>query len=178
MSPLKWQKELGRDGYRVNFSGQPVAMHCHHYNINLQKTLERTLGEQGVRLLYRSAEEAIYKDFKSILGQYESIKTEKSKFEMATLMFQNSGMGVIRQQEMGPDGGVFVSPSNHHVTGWLAKHGRRDTPGCHVVRGWLAGIMEAIYDRPMGYYAVEERQCKMMKRSECVFVVKVRNNGD
>ena len=174
MRPLNWQKELGRDGHRVKFSGQPVAMHCHHYNINLQKTLEETLGEQGVRLLYESAEEAIFENFRNVLRQYESIKTEKSKFEMAALMFQNSGMGVIRFQEVRPGGGRVVSPSNHHVTGWLAKHGKRDTPGCHFVRGWIAGILEAIYDRPLGYYSVEERQCKMMRKSECLFVVKVR----
>jgi hypothetical protein len=174
MRPLNWQKELGRDGHRVKFSGQPVAMHCHHYNINLQKTLEETLGEQGVRLLYESAEEAIFENFRNVLRQYESIKTEKSKFEMAALMFQNSGMGVIRFQEVRPGGGRVVSPSNHHVTGWLAKHGKRDTPGCHFVRGWIAGILEAIYGRPLGYYSVEEQQCKMMRKSECLFVVKVR----
>ena len=178
MSPLNWQKELGRDGHRVNFSGQPVAMHCHHYNINLQKTLEDTLGEQGIRLLYRSAEEAIFENFKSLLTQYESIKTEKSKFEMAALMFQNSGMGIIRIQEVGPEGGVVVSPSNHHVTGWLAKHGRRHTPGCHFVRGWIAGILEAIYNRPLGYYRVEEHECKMMRQNECRFVVEEREHGD
>jgi hypothetical protein len=174
MRPLNWQKELGREGHRVKFSGQPVAMHCHHYNINLQKTLEETLGEQGVQLVYRSAEEAILENFKSMLNQYKSIKTEKSKLEMAILMFQNSGMGIIRLHEAGPEGGVFVSPSNHHVTGWLAKHGKRDTPGCHFVRGWIAGILEAIYDRPLGYYDVEELECKMMRKEECLFVAKVR----
>ena len=136
------------------------------------------MGEQGVHLVYRSSEEAIFEDFKSILGQYKSIKAEKSKFEMAALLFQNSGMGIIRVERMGPDGGVFVSPSNHHVTGWLAKHGRRATPGCHFVRGWIAGILEAIYDRPLGYYTVEEQTCKMVRDGECVFAVRVTNNGD
>jgi len=178
MRSLNWQKELGRDGHRVKFSGRPVAMHCHHYNINLQKTLEDTLGVQGVRLIYRSSEEAIFQDFKNILSQYQSIKLEKSKFEMGSLMFQNLGMGIIRAQALGSEGGVFVSPSNHHVTGWLAKHGRRATPGCHFVRGWIAGILEAIYDHPLGYYTVEEHQCKMVREGECVFVVTVANNGD
>jgi len=178
MRSLNWQKKLGRDGHRVKFSGRPVAMHCHHYNINLQKTLEDTLGEQGVQLVYRSSEEAILEDFKSILGQYDSIKSDKSKFEMAGLMFQNSGMGIIRVEALGPDGGLFVSPSNHHVTGWLAKHGRRPTPGCHFVRGWIAGILEAIYDRTVGYYTVEEQECKMVRDGDCVFVVKVAQYGD
>jgi hypothetical protein len=28
-----WHGELARDGHKVILSGQPVAMHCHHYNI-------------------------------------------------------------------------------------------------------------------------------------------------
>ena len=172
MPSLHWQKELGRDGHRVKFSGRPVAMHCHHYNINLQKTLEDTLGDDGIRLLYQAAEEAIFQDFRSILTQYESIKAEASRFEMAVLMFQNSGMGIIRVESLSERGGVFVSPSNHHVTGWLAKHGRRKTPGCHFVRGWIAGVLEAIYERPLGYYTVEERRCKMVQEGECLFRVR------
>ncbi len=77
MSPLNWQRALGRDGHRVLFSGQPVAMHCHHYNINLQKTLEDTLGDEGVRLIVQSAEETIYSNFFALLKKYEPIKTLK-----------------------------------------------------------------------------------------------------
>jgi len=174
MVPFNWQKELDRDGHRVVFSGQPVAMHCHHYNINLQKTLEDTLGDEGVQLLFRSAEDAVYHNFRYLLNQYEPIKTIKSKFEMAALMFQNTGMGVIRIQELSAKDGKIVSPSSHHVTGWLAKHGRRETPGCHFTRGWIVGVLEVIYEHPLGYFSVEEKRCKMMRDDECIFVVKER----
>jgi predicted hydrocarbon binding protein len=67
-----------------------------------------------------------------------------------------------------------VSPSNHHVTGWLAKHGRRDTAGCHFVRGWIAGVLEAIYRQSLGHYTIEETSCKMKRDNECVFEAKAR----
>ncbi len=54
MAIFDWQKELTRKGHSVVLSGQPIAMHCHHYNINLQKTLEDTLGKEGIQLLYES----------------------------------------------------------------------------------------------------------------------------
>jgi predicted hydrocarbon binding protein len=60
------------------------------------------------------------------------------------------------------------------VTGWLAKHGRRDTPGCHFARGWIAGVLEVIYNHPLRHFAVEERYCKMKRDEECVFLVKER----
>ena len=54
---INWRSELAREGHRVILSGLPIAMHCHHYNINLQKMLEDTMGEKGVHLLFKAAEE-------------------------------------------------------------------------------------------------------------------------
>ncbi len=136
--------------------------------------LEDTLGEEGIKLLYQVAEEVTYYGFKSYLGQHKRIKTIKSKLELVSTIYQNCGLGIIHFQRLGPSGGRVVSPSSHHVTGWLAKHGRRDTPGCHFSRGWIAGFMEVIYDHPLGYYGVEEQSCKMMRNEECVFEVTER----
>jgi len=169
--PDEWRTKLAREGHRVILSGLPIAMHCHHYNINLQKMLEDTLGEEGIRLLYQVAEAVTYSGFQSYLSQHKPIRTIKSKLELASTIYQNCGLGIIHFQKVGPRGGRIICQSSHHVTGWLAKHGRRDTPGCHFSRGWIAGIMEAIYNHPLGYYAVEERDCKMMRKEECVFRV-------
>lgn len=172
MALFNWKNELARKGHKVILSGQPIAMHCHHYNINLQKTIEDTLGDEGIELLFRSAEEASYQYFQHLLNQYPQIKTIKSKLEMAAILYQNSGLGVLHFERVRPVGGHVVSPSSHHVTGWLAKHGRRDTPGCHFARGWVAGALEAIYGRSAGFYSVEERRCKMMRDEACAFQIK------
>lgn len=172
MVPFDWKSELARKGHKVILSGQPVAMHCHHYNINLQKTIEDNLGSEGIGLLFRSVEEASYQSFQHFLNQYPQIKTLKSKLEMAGILFQNCGLGVLHFERVRPGGGQVVSPSSHHVTGWLAKHGRRGTPGCHFTRGWVAGVLEAIYSHAPGYYAVEEKRCKMMRDESCVFQIK------
>jgi len=174
MIPFDWQTELGRRGNRVVISEQPIAMHCHHYNINLQKTLEDTLGPKGVQLLYRSVEETNFHAFKNLLNQYKKIKSIKSKLEMASMMYQHCGLGIIHFTKVRPSIAHIVSSSSHHVTGWLAKHGRRDTPGCHFARGWIAGALEAIYSRPLGHYRVEEKKCKMQRDDECVFHVTER----
>ena len=172
MPIFDWQSELAREGHKVILSGQPVAMHCHHYNINLQKTIEDNLGSAGVRLLFKSVEEASYMSFQHLFKQYRQIKTLKSKLELAGILFQNCGLGVIHFKRIRPGGGHVVSPSSHHVTGWLAKHGKRDTPGCHFTRGWMAGALEVIYNRTLGFYTVEEKHCKMMRAETCVFYIK------
>ena len=171
---IDWRSDLSREGHRVFISGRLIAMHCHHYNINLHKTLEDTLGDEGARLLFKAAEEAGFNGFKSFLDQYDGIKTTKSKLEVAATIYQNCGLGIIHFKDVGPRGGEIVSPSSHHVTGWLAKHGRRQTAGCHFSRGWISGVMSVIFSQPLGNYVVEESACKMMRSDECVFHVKER----
>ncbi len=170
--PLDWRSALTRDGHRVILSGLPIAMHCHHYSINLQKMLEETLDSEGVALLLKAAEEASFLGFRSVLRQYPKIRTIQSKLELASTVYQNCGMGIIHFQQIGSKGGVIESPSSHHVTGWLAKHGARQTPGCHFSRGWIAGVLEAIYGKPLGFYEVRELLCKMTRQQKCVFQVK------
>lgn len=170
--PLDWRAALTRDGHRVILSGLPIAMHCHHYSINLQKMLEETMDSEGVALLFKAAEEASFLGFRSILRQYPKIRTTKSKLELASTIYQNCGMGIIHFQQIGPKGGLIESPSSHHVTGWLAKHGGRQTPGCHFARGWIAGVLEAIYGKSLGSYSVEELACKMTREPKCIFQVK------
>lgn len=171
---IDWNRELARKGHRVILSGVPVAMHCHHYNINLQRMLEVTLGDQGVQILFNAVEEAVHSAFHAILAQYPEIKTPNSKLELASTVYRVCGLGVIHFQKIGPKGGRIVSQSSHHVTGWLAKHGRRETPGCHFPRGWIAGVLEAIYQRPIGTYCVSEKRCKMVQDEACVFVLRER----
>lgn len=171
MANLNWKHELLHKGHRLFFSGQPYAMHCHHYNINLQKTIEETLGDVGIHLIFGSAEESSYRVFRNLIDKHSQFETIKSKLEMAATMYQNFGMGVIAFQHIDADGGRVVSLSGHHVTGWLAKHGRRDTPGCHFTRGWIAGVLAVMYEKPLAFYRVTETQCKMAGGSECIFEV-------
>jgi len=176
MAKLNWQDEFVREGHRVFFAGQPCAMHCHRYNINLQKTLEDTLGEEGIQLIIRSAEESGYCNFRNLVDQFSYLKSVKSKLEMAATMYQNYGLGVIHLQKIDMSGGRITSPSSHHVTGWLAKHGRRKTPGCHFTRGWVAGVLAVTFDKPMGHYHMDEVHCKMVGAPECVFEVAAHGN--
>lgn len=173
MNKSIWKDELGRKGHKVLFSGLPFSMHCHHYNINLHKTLEDTLGGRGIQLLYRSAEESNLVNFTNLFAQYPMIKTQKSKIEMAVTMFQNYGLGVLQFQSVSRVGAHITSPSSHHVTGWLAKLGRRDRGGCHFSRGWIAGFLEALYHQPLGYYRVVETKCKLKRDEACEFIVDV-----
>ena len=83
---------------------------------------------------------------------------------MAASMHLNYGLGIIHLQEIDMGGGRIISPSSHHVTGWLAKHGRRKTPGCHFARGWVAGVL-AVISRILGKHHVSISDCVQKERS-------------
>lgn len=153
-------------------------MHCHHYNLNLQKTVEESLGEEGAELLINAAEETSYAGFCAFLEHHRQLKTIKSKIELAATSYQYCGLGVIDFSRIGPMGGTIISPHSHHVTGWLAKYGKRDTPGCLFTRGWIAGILSVLYESSPGTYRVTETHCKMMRDPECVFQVEKKQNAD
>jgi len=168
---INWPEKLGREGHRIFLSDLPIAMHCHHYNINLQDTIEKSLGAEGASLIYRAAEETSYAGFCAFLKHHHQLTTVKSKLELAATSYQYCGLGVILFDDITPDGGRVVAPHSHHVTGWLAKHGRRQTPGCLYTSGWIAGVLSAIFDRHPGEYKVKEVQCKMMREPQCIFQV-------
>lgn len=172
MNAGEWQRDLKRKGSRVVLLGLPIAMHCHHYNINLQSMLESALGETGIKLMVQAAEEACYQMFVEYFKRYKMIRTLKSKLELACSIYQNCGLGVIHFISICESGGEAISPASHHVTGWLAKHGRRDTPGCHFTRGWIAGLFDVLFQRPIGAYQVIEKTCKMMRHDVCMFEIK------
>ncbi len=61
--PINWPENFARKGNELFLSGTPIALHCHHYNMNLQKTLETSLGREGTLLLYQAGEESTYASF-------------------------------------------------------------------------------------------------------------------
>jgi hypothetical protein len=82
---INWPEKFARKGHEIFLSGLPIALHCHHYNMNLQnnmnlqKTLESSLGSEGALLIYQAAEESSYVGFTSFLRHHPKISAIKSK---------------------------------------------------------------------------------------------------
>ena len=173
MVGINWKSELERQGHRVVLSGEPITMNSHYYNINFQKMLEDSLEAQGTEIIYQAAETASYSGFQSFIKQYRRLKTAEYKHEIAILIFRNCGLGVIHFKDINEQGGYVITPTNHYALGWLALYGKRKMPGCHFVCGWIAGVLEVIYNKPLNYYLVKELECKMQGFEKCIFQVRI-----
>jgi len=102
---IDWQDKLKRIGNQVVLFDIPITMHCHHYNINLQKMLEDIHGPEWVRVMYNASEESRHTAFRIMLNEYQRIRSDKSKLEFAASIYQHCGLGVINFQDVGPNGG-------------------------------------------------------------------------
>lgn len=171
------KKEFDAENNIILLSGALASLHCHHYNCGLLRAMEEIKAFDGQELFRKIAEEQFYYKYKQYLIEHPDLKADREKLIAASEMYSIFGFGKIDLSTLSFQGGVVVSSSSYFVTSWFAKYGRRKTPVCHFTRGFLAGILDSVYDKPLGYYAVEEVSCMVTGEEECKFVVEVRSNG-
>lgn len=155
--------KFNREKNIIEIAGTEMTIHCHHYNIEVQRTLEFTDYVDGPKMMKRAAEEVFYKQF----TRYLDVNGVEDNLGAAAEMYRTFGLG--RLDFSGLDKGLVRAPASHIALGWRMKYGERGEPGCHVTAGYVAGIMRAInHER----YEVEERQCMGMGADSCQFRVR------
>lgn len=166
------EKEFDADNNIIKLSGVLVSIHCHHYNCGLLKAMEEITLFDGRELFMKIAEEQFYYNYKDYLAKHPELKAESDKLGAASELYSLLGFGKIDLSRLTSQGGTALSVSSYYVIGWLAKYGRRKTPICHFARGFLAGILEVVYNKPLGSYEVNEITCIVTGDDECKFEVK------
>lgn len=149
----------------ITIAGTRMVLHCHHYNSQLQQTLELTDYIDGRCIMKEAGEHVFFEQFKNYL---KANKVEdRGKTEVAAEMYRNFGFGTLDFSKIGEK--TVTANTSHFATGWLCKFGKRETPCCHFTAGYIAGVMRAITGR---YYAAEEKECIAMKHRKCKFTLK------
>ncbi|MDP3028454.1 MAG: V4R domain-containing protein [Deltaproteobacteria bacterium] len=157
----------------MKLDGVMVSLHCHHYNCGLVKALEEIAEINAMEVFVRAATEEFYLNFNNYILSLEKDKTDRDKLEAAVEMYRFMGFGRIDISQLNETGGKAWANSSYYVVGWLAKYGRRQTPVCYLTRGFLAGILAAIYGRMIDDYKVEEDHCMITGCDRCEFTVSV-----
>jgi len=157
----------------MKLDGVMVSLHCHHYNCGLVKALEEIAEINAMEVFVRAATEEFYLNFNNYILSLEKDKTDRDKLEAAVELYRFMGFGRIDISQLNETGGKAWANSSYYVVGWLAKYGRRQTPVCYLTRGFLAGILAAIYGRMIDDYKVEENHCMITGCDRCEFTVSV-----
>ncbi|MCC6557796.1 MAG: 4-vinyl reductase [Polyangiaceae bacterium] len=156
----------------VTLGGGRLVMHCHHYNAFLQRTVEEGLGERAAALLTAAAMETA----RRVLGGLEDEAPSGSPracIERAAALLGENGFGRVDAAGLGERGGAAIMERSHYALGWLAKCGRRASPGCFFAAGWLAGAVAVAGRLAPERVVGRETECLAAGAERCAFVVEV-----
>ncbi len=151
---------------------EPHVFHCHHYNCYLQSVIEEPDYLDGKRILFEAAEEVAAAQLPVLFADGDAA----AKLSRGAEHFRRLGFGLLSTQALGPDGGTATVAMSHYGYGWKSRFGTRQTPACHFVRGYLAGLTAHAFGAAPGSYDVEETACMAQGADKCEFRV-VRGSG-
>jgi hypothetical protein len=158
------------DSNTAMLGGSSLVFHCHHYNAQLQKTIEEGLGDAAHELLAVAGQEAARFQLQKIAGETRG----KDVLTTAAELFRRAGFGTLQAEALTAQGGHVICPSSHYALGWLAKFGERDRPSCQFVSGYVAASVIAAWGYVPERVRVVESACQAMGDAHCRFDVEVR----
>ncbi len=170
-SKYRFDKKFYPEKNLIEHEGKFVSLHCHHFNCGLLKGLEELKGIDGLSLFVKTTEEIYCQSFSEYLQRHQELETLDDKLQAAAEMYYAFGYGILDLSALNERGGFAKAKSSYYVTAWLAKYGRRHSPVCFFTCGFIAGILEAIFNRSLGSYKVEEINCLIMGSDCCEFKV-------
>jgi len=174
---MKIKGEYLNDRNAFIMQSEPMILHCHHYNVFLQKSIEASneyIDAEGI--LTDSAQEVSYSIFSDYFKQGDFSVSEKLK--TIESLHSCCGFGTLEMSNVTADGGNVNSPSNHYVEGWLSKFGARkedESGAAFFTAGFIAGAMDAAFEKELGYYCSKQTHCKTKKDLTNSFEITIIN---
>jgi predicted hydrocarbon binding protein len=156
----------------IGLGGRRIVLHCNHYNVFLQRTLEDGLQDRAPRLLVAAGMEAA----RNLLGGLEAQSPSASpreSLERAVRIFSEHGFGAFDISKMSDRGGTATIARSHYAIGWRSRWGLRTTPGCYFPTGYLAGAVAIASNLAPERVTATETACHAAGAEQCTFVVEV-----
>lgn len=167
-------KKFDKQACTLEIAGRSVMAHCHYFMCGVLKTILGLKELDGTGIYTEEAEKAYYETFKGYLSIHPELKTDREKLAVAVDMYRTYGYGNLILDNLSEGGGKAYAPSAFFVTGWLARYGRYEGFLGYFTSGFIAGILSAIYGKPVGSYKVKENQCLITGADKCEFEVEAR----
>jgi hypothetical protein len=157
------------DHCRCIVGGEPMIVHCHHYNTFLQRTVQDAPYIDPDPILVGAAAEVAHAQLTRLFTSL-GLSDVGARAALAERVYRWAGFGTLAVGSLSSRGGVVSTPSSHYAMGWSARFGQATSPVCHFASGWAAGALAAVYGRPNGHYATRELACAATGQSKtCSF---------
>ncbi len=160
MAKYAWSKYLRRhpELQFISFFGEPVVLHCHHFNLFLQQTIEDPPYVDGEWILYRNAYETSYALLQNIQKEL-GFKKPAEALEAFADLARFLGFGNVEYEKVTREGGLVVLSPGHYTLGWLSKYKKsvKRMKGVeYFMRGYISASWNVAFEREPGSYAALE----------------------
>ena len=151
---------------RLVVGGEPIILHCHHYNCFLQRSIQDAEYIDSAPILIGAAAEVAFAQLTNLLSRTPDISARKATVEA---LYRASGFGLIDLSAITEQGGEVRTRSTHYSTGWNEKFGRSGAPVAFFSTGFLAGALASIYRLDPADIQAEQTACRSTGADEDVF---------
>ena len=153
---------------RLVVGGEPMILHCHHYNCFLQRSIQDAEYIDSAPILVGAAAEVAFAQLTDLLSRTPDIPARKATVEA---LYRACGLGLIDLSGVTDRGGEMRTRSTHYSIGWKEKFGISRAPVDFFSTGFLAGALAAIYGLPPADVQARQTECLSTGADEDVFVL-------
>jgi hypothetical protein len=143
-----------------------MVLHCHHYNVFLQRSIQDAEYIDSAPILVGAAAEVVFAQLTNLLSQTPDIAARKATVEA---LYRACGLGLIDLSALTDRGGEVSTCSTHYSIGWKEKFGISRAPVAFFSTGFLAGALAAIYRLPPSDVQARQTACCSMGADADVF---------
>jgi len=150
-------------------AGSPVVVHCHHFNLFWDQTMDDALGEEvGRRIRTHAAHKASYKFLRGLVDEVGATSPVE-RLRLASTIFSAMGHGKLHLA-VGRSGGLVRGEQLHYGFGWCEKYGgrlSRSEPADAFATGFSAAATEVAYNLDPGSRRATEERCVVDGSAGC-----------
>lgn len=150
------------DRYELDFVAEsPVVVHCHHFNLFWDQTVDDALGEDAGRAVrVKAAHKASARFLRGLVSATGTVEP-MARLQLAREVFAAMGHGTLHLA-VGRRGGLVRGEHLHYGLGWREKYGRtlkRSAPADAFAAGFSAAATEVAYELEPGTLSAHEERC-------------------
>ncbi|MEA3521744.1 MAG: hypothetical protein U9R50_02085 [Campylobacterota bacterium] len=139
----------------LEIGGEAMIFHCHHYIINLQRTILDAEYIDSRKFLIGSAADALYYQLSNLC---EGLSVDDSK-QMAEDIYKAFGYGLIDLSAMNENGIELTSLKSFFSKTWQMKFAQSQKPVDYYTTGFLAAVYAVIYKKELSQVHASQIEC-------------------
>ncbi len=152
----------------LEIGGEAMVFHCHHYMMNLQRTILDADYIESKLFLIGSAADSIYYQLTNLC---QGLSIDESK-EIAQDIYKTFGYGLIDISSMDENGIELQTTKSFFSKTWSLKYGNSKKPVDYYTTGFLAAAYAVIYNKNLKNIFAQQNACMACGDEKNTFLIR------